>query len=74
MQADTFSVRWTGKLVPAYTETYQISTISDAGVRVWVNGKLVLDSWVNQSWTERTGTIALTAGVPVDLKVEYYDT
>ncbi|MBP1962939.1 glycosyl hydrolase [Paenibacillus aceris] len=73
MQADTFSVRWTGKLVPAYTETYQISTLSDDGIRVWVNGKLVIDSWVNQSWTERTGAIALNAGVPVDLKVEYYD-
>ncbi|MBA2938553.1 glycosyl hydrolase [Paenibacillus sp. CGMCC 1.16610] len=73
MQADTFSVRWTGKLLPAYSETYQISTLSDDGIRVWVNGKLVIDSWFNQSWVERTGSIALTAGVPVDLKVEYYD-
>ncbi|MDR6881461.1 glycosyl hydrolase [Bacillus sp. 3255] len=73
LQADTFSVRWTGKLVPAYTETYQISSVSDDGIRVWVNGKLVIDSWFNQSWVERTGTIELTAGVPVDLKVEYYD-
>lgn len=73
MQADTFSVRWTGKLVPAYTETYRISTISDDGIRVWVNGKLVIDSWVNQSWKERSGSIALSAGVPVELKVEYYD-
>jgi mannan endo-1,4-beta-mannosidase len=73
MQADTFSVRWTGKLKPKYTETYKISTLSDDGIRVWVNGVLVIDSWFNQSWVERSGTIALTAGVPVDLKVEYYD-
>ncbi|WP_187274113.1 glycosyl hydrolase [Paenibacillus sp. N3.4] len=73
MQADTFSVRWTGKLKPLYTETYKISTLSDDGIRVWVNGLLVIDSWFNQSWVERTGTIALTAGTPVDFKVEYYN-
>ncbi|UKS29221.1 PA14 domain-containing protein [Paenibacillus sp. HWE-109] len=73
MQADTFSVRWTGKLKPKYTENYQISTLSDDGIRVWVNGELVIDSWFNQSWVERKGSIALQAGVPVDFKVEYYD-
>ncbi|WP_246362479.1 glycosyl hydrolase [Paenibacillus alba] len=73
MEADTFSVRWTGKLKPKYSETYKISTLSDDGIRVWVNGILVIDSWFNQSWVERAGSIALTAGTPVDFKVEYYD-
>ena len=73
VQPDTFSVRWTGKLKPKYSETYTISSVSDDGIRVWVNGVLVIDSWFNQSWMERKGTISLTAGVPVDFKVEFYD-
>nr|WP_275900665.1 glycosyl hydrolase [Paenibacillus periandrae] len=73
VQADTFSVRWTGRLWPSFTETYTISTLSDDGIRVWVNGDLVIDSWFNQSWVERSGTIALTAGKPVDFKVEFYN-
>ncbi|ADM68984.2 glycosyl hydrolase [Paenibacillus polymyxa] len=73
VNADQFSVRWTGKIKPQYSETYTFTTISDDGIRVWVNGKLVIDSWFKQSWTERKGSITLEAGKMVDLKVEYYD-
>ncbi len=73
VNADQFSVRWTGKIKPQYCETYTFTTISDDGIRVWVDGKLVIDSWFKQSWTERKGSIALEAGKMVDLKVEYYD-
>ncbi len=73
VNADQFSVRWTGKIKPQYSETYTFTTISDDGIRVWVDGKLVIDSWFKQSWTERKGSIALEAGKMVDLKVEYYD-
>jgi hypothetical protein len=42
-------------------------------VRLWVNGQLVVDSWINQSPTERSGTIALTTGQKYDLKMEYFE-
>ncbi|MGW8957568.1 glycosyl hydrolase [Paenibacillus sp. NPDC055715] len=73
VKADQFSVRWTGKINPQYSETYTFTTISDDGIRVWVDGKLIIDSWFKQSWTERKGSITLQAGKMVDLKVEYYD-
>ena len=38
--ADTFSVRWTGQVVPLYSQTYTFYTTSDDGVRLWVNGQL----------------------------------
>ncbi|KAB2662543.1 MAG: hypothetical protein DVB31_11370, partial [Verrucomicrobia bacterium] len=34
--ADNFSVRWTGFVVPRFTETYAFHTISDDGVRLWI--------------------------------------
>ncbi len=70
---DFFSVRWSGKIKPLYSETYQIYTTSDDGVRVWVNDTLVIDSWMKQSGTERTGSISLQAGQLYDIKVEYYE-
>ncbi|MEK4518286.1 PA14 domain-containing protein [Paenibacillus sp. FSL H8-0122] len=70
---DYFSIRWTGQIKPAYSETYQFYTTSDDGIRLWVNGTAVIDSWVKQSGTARTGSIALTAGQLYDIKVEYYE-
>ena len=34
--ADNFSVRWTGQLVPRFSETYTFRTTSDDGIRLWV--------------------------------------
>jgi hypothetical protein len=70
--ADTFSVRWTGRVVPEFTETYTFIANFNNGVRLWVNGTLLIDSWVD-AWTELTGTIDLVAGTAADLKVEYYE-
>ncbi|WP_415841156.1 PA14 domain-containing protein, partial [Paenibacillus typhae] len=56
LPVDGFSIRWTGQIKPAYSETYQFFTNSDDGIRVWVNGTAVIDSWMKQSGTERTGS------------------
>jgi hypothetical protein len=70
---DTFSVRWTGTVTPATSETYTFYTRADDGVRLWVNDRLLIDNWVDQSATERSATITLTAGQPYPLRLEYYE-
>lgn len=70
---DTFSVRWSGVVTPAHSETYTFVTRSDDGVRLWVDGKLVIDDWSMHAAAERSGQIALEAGKAYDLKLEYYD-
>ncbi len=40
-----FSVAWTGQVQPKYSETYTFSTNTDDGVRLWVNGQLLVDQW-----------------------------
>ena len=42
-------------------------------MRLWVNGKLLIDDWSEHGATERQGTIALQAGKPVDIKLEYFE-
>lgn len=71
--ANLFSVRWSGRLKADYSETYTIYSSSDDGIRVWIDGVLVIDSWINQSGQERKGSIRLTAGKLHALKVEYYE-
>ena len=70
---DTFSVRWTGTLTAPVTGRYTFRTVSDDGVRLWVDGDLVVDDWTMHAVSERSGEIDLVAGRAVDLKLEYFD-
>jgi len=70
--AENFSVRWTGKVRPAFTETYTFSTLSDDGIRVWVGGKKLIDNWTGHGDTWDSGRIELEAGRLYDIKVEFF--
>ena len=53
---DNFSVRWTGEVEAAFTETYTFYPTTDDGVRLWVDGQLLVDRWVDRSAIENRGT------------------
>jgi len=71
---DNFSVRWTGQILPPQSAMYTFSTRSDDGIRVWVDGKPLIDGWRDQSARELlSGQIFLEANRRHDIKIEYYD-
>jgi len=70
---DNFSVRWTGEVEAAFTETYTFYPRTDDGVRLFVDGQLLVDNWVDRSATENRGTIDLIAGNTYSLVMEYYE-
>ncbi|HOZ46185.1 MAG TPA: PA14 domain-containing protein [Candidatus Hydrogenedentes bacterium] len=72
---DDFSVRWSGYVVPQYSEVYTFVSRTDDGVRVWVDGALLIDHWVNQAPTEWSGTTsaALQAGQRYAIVMEWYE-
>jgi hypothetical protein len=70
---DNFSVRWTGQILPQFSETYTFYTYSDDGVRLWVNGQQIINNWTDHAPTENRGQIALTAGQKYDIKIEFYE-
>ena len=70
--AGNFSVRWTGDVSAQFTETYSFYTITDDGIRVWVNNKLIIENWSNHGDTEDTGTIDLVAGQSYSIELEYF--
>ena len=71
--ADQFSIRWEGLVEAPTTGTYTFYTYTDDGVRLWVDGQLLVNRWVDQGPTEWTGTISLTAGVKVPIIMEYFE-
>ncbi|MGF1633016.1 MAG: PQQ-dependent sugar dehydrogenase [Phycisphaerae bacterium] len=73
MGADTFSIRWTGRLLPRFSETYTFHLGSDDGSRLYLNNQLVIDAFEDQSFTFASGSLALQAGTEYDLRIEYYE-
>jgi len=69
----TFSARWTGRMMPFYSENYTFYAVADDGIRVWINDQLVIDAWFDQVETEHVSApIPLVAGVEIDIRIEYY--
>ncbi|WP_165395983.1 PA14 domain-containing protein [Flavobacterium sp. J27] len=73
IQADTFSASWIGQVKPKTTGTYTFYTNSDDGVRLWVNGVLLINKWNNQATTEYSGTVQLNGGQKYNIALEYFD-
>lgn len=68
-----FTVVWTGYVSPLFTENYTFYTQTDAGVRLWVNGKLLVDQKNAVSPAEYSSTaMALAAGVRYPVRMEFY--
>lgn len=71
---DNFSIRWTGTIqVPAAKGDLVLATVGDDGVRLWIDGQLVIDAWGahNSSITETR--VPITAGVPHSLQLDYQE-
>ncbi|MDX2141480.1 MAG: PA14 domain-containing protein [Chloroflexota bacterium] len=76
-----FSVRWRGTIRPPLTGNYRFYTGSDDGVRVWVNGILLIDNWGTQGHPpnppaglfQSNQLITLQAGQAYSIKVEYFN-
>jgi glucose/arabinose dehydrogenase len=71
--ADTFSVRWEGRVRADHSETYTFTTRADDGVRLWVDGQLLINNWPARWPLERSASIALVGGREYDIVMEYYE-
>ena len=52
--ANQFSARWTGQVEATATGNFRFQTRSDDGVRLWINGILVIDNWTSHLVAEST--------------------
>ncbi len=68
-----FSARWSGTFDVAVAGVHTFRAVSSDGIRVWVDGTLLIDEWRDQGTTTFTAGRTLSAG-PHDVRVEWYQT
>lgn len=67
-----YSVRWKGTLGPvAKTGDYTFTTTTDDGVRLFVNGKKLVDYWVPQDNVAHDVKIHMEAGKTYPIELDY---
>lgn len=74
MEPYNFSARWEGWVEAPVAGTFTFYTMSDDGVRLWINGAPVIDNWTDHGATEDTSnrTVALKAGQRIPIRMEVY--
>ncbi len=82
---DDFSATWTGFIQPRFSEEYSIEAEADDFIRVWIDGRLVVDKWTAaEAGTQSNvmeaakggsglGKIRMDADKRYSLKVEYLE-
>ena len=69
--ADHFSVRWT-RHADFYDDNYAFCAMSDDGVRLYLDGVVVLDEWHGSNGLAYCGEANVTAGVH-EVRAEYFE-
>ncbi len=69
--ADEFSARWS-RYVSLPAGVYRFSATSDDGIRVWVDGDLIIDEWYDHAATTYAAEKTLSTGHH-QVIVEYYE-
>jgi beta-glucosidase len=70
--ATDYSIRWTGKLTPPDTGLCTFALNSDDGVRLFVDGDLLIDNWTIHAPTTDRAQLHVKRGQPLELRLEYY--
>ncbi len=70
VNADFWSARWT-RAVVVQPGRYRVTLTSDDGSRIWINGNLVIDNWLDQQTTASAEIVA--SGNTANVVVEFYD-
>jgi hypothetical protein len=73
MNSNGFSVRWLGTLVVSNTEHYTFHTVTDDGVRLWINKRLIIDAWKDEFLNLAASPMILVGGQTNELRMEMYD-
>ena len=68
----SYSVRWTGQLTPSQTAEYRLGFAGRDGMRVYLDGALLVANWERRPARTLTAPVQLTAGRSYKIVVEHY--
>jgi hypothetical protein len=69
----SFSARWSGLILAPTSESYSFYVNATDGVRLWVNGRQVINQWKDNPLTEYEANVSLAQGKFYTIKLEYFD-
>ncbi|HEV8378875.1 MAG TPA: PA14 domain-containing protein [Tepidisphaeraceae bacterium] len=67
-----FAVRWTGVIEPKFTEKYTFEADLIGGMKMWVDGRLIVDQWDARPGNV-SGVADLKAGTAHAVRIEFHD-
>jgi hypothetical protein len=71
--AEGFSVRWTGQISAPKSGKYTLTTQSAGGIKVIVDGKVVINDSKFHSLHSASGSFSFTGGEYYDVEIDYQD-
>lgn len=71
MNPDYFTVRWSGQVEPLYSQTYTFYAATDNGVKLIINGQVLINQFGLNQVVNSSGTIALNANQKYNIIMEY---
>jgi len=66
----TATVRWSGQLLPEFSELYTFTATTTGGVRLVIDGRTLIDAWT-PAVDSTPAELPLTAGKLIDIQLEY---
>ncbi|MEN8226739.1 MAG: glycoside hydrolase family 3 C-terminal domain-containing protein [Bacteroidota bacterium] len=74
VRPDKWSARWTGKLRSPGEGWYEIGLKADNGIRMYIDGKKILDAWIDGSPGKfKIARYKFEAGRDYDIQVDFYE-
>jgi uncharacterized repeat protein (TIGR03806 family) len=68
-----FAARWSGSVQPQYDDAYELTVIAAGGVRLWINGSLLINDWTaHPSSVTNRSSITLKAQQFYNVQLDYF--
>ncbi len=74
LQADHYSVRWTGELIAPESGEFQIGLEGNDGFRLYLDDQVLIDRWNKQSYHKDLVNYSFKKGQKYALRVEFHET
>ncbi len=69
-----YSILWEGKIIGPKTGKVNIGIEGNDGYRLYINNKLIINDWIQKSYTTNTVPYEFQKGKEYNIKVEFYTT
>ncbi len=73
--SEYFSSRWSGEILPEFTQVYTIYYQADSASRLWINDQMLINNWppAALSTSEKSAVVSLIGGKRYPIVLEHFN-